>query len=296
MIEQKLIKIPNIYVILKIEIEMDIKMSQKMDKLLQNPDNKKIIRHEDFIAGISKGMAILDSFGTDRHRLNITMAAERTGMTRAAARRHLLTLEYLGYLDSDGHYFYLTPKILKFSGSYLGGALLPKVSQPLLNLLTNQTSLIFSVMVLDGYEAITIARSASHQQTDRVNPYGLHLGNRLPAYATSAGKILLAYLSVDEQIEWLKKYPLKRITKYTHIDNSLFLNLLHEIKEQDWCYSAEEHELGVHALAVPIYNHQYKVIAALNIVSPTIKTTKNFLVQNILPLLQETARELRNIL
>lgn len=265
-------------------------------KCLQHKDNKKTIRHEDFVAGISKGMAILDSFGTDRHRLNISMAAERTGMTRAAARRHLLTLEYLGYLESDGHYFYLTPKILKFSGSYLGGAQLPKMSQPLLNLLTNQTSLIFSVMVLDGYEAITIARSAAHQQTDRVNPYGLHLGNRLPAHATSAGKILLAHLERNQQIEWLEKYPLQRLTKYTIVDNQLFLELLYKIKEDDWCYSCEEHELGVHALAVPIYDHKFKVIAALNIVSPTIRTTKDYLVQNILPLLQETARELRNIL
>ncbi|GAA5185289.1 IclR family transcriptional regulator PcaU [Acinetobacter kookii] len=269
---------------------------RKTEKLLLNKDNKKTIRHEDFVAGISKGMAILDSFGTDRHRLNISMAAERTGMTRAAARRHLLTLEYLGYLESDGHYFYLTPKILKFSGSYLGGAQLPKISQPLLNLLTNQTSLIFSVMVLDGYEAITIARSAAHQQTDRVNPYGLHLGNRLPAHATSAGKILLAHLELNEQLEWLEKYPLQRLTKYTHTENEEFLELLHEIKEFDWCYSCEEHELGVHALAVPIYDHRSKVIAALNIVSPTMRTTKEYLVQNILPLLQETARELRNIL
>ncbi|WP_269091875.1 IclR family transcriptional regulator PcaU [Acinetobacter sp. SM34] len=272
------------------------KAIQHTEKQLHNKDNKKSIRHEDFVAGISKGMAILDSFGTDRHRLNISMAAERTGMTRAAARRHLLTLEYLGYLESDGHYFYLTPKILKFSGSYLGGAQLPKMSQPLLNLLTNQTSLIFSVMVLDGYEAITIARSAAHQQTDRVNPYGLHLGNRLPAHATSAGKILLAHLERNQQIEWLEKYPLQRLTKYTIVDNQLFLELLYKIKEDDWCYSCEEHELGVHALAVPIYDHKFKVIAALNIVSPTIRTTKDYLVQNILPLLQETARELRNIL
>lgn len=149
-------------------------------------------------------MAILDSFSSNQHRLNISMAAEKTGLTRAAARRHLLTLEYLGYLESDGHYYYLTPKVLKFSGAYLGAAQLPKVSQPLLNLLTNQTSLIYSVMVLDGYEAITIARSAAHQQTDRVNPYGLHLGNRLPAHATSAGKILLAHLSQQEQLDWLK--------------------------------------------------------------------------------------------
>ncbi|MEQ4563835.1 MAG: IclR family transcriptional regulator PcaU [Acinetobacter sp.] len=270
--------------------------SVREENILQNPANKKTIRHEDFVAGISKGLAILDSFGTDRHRLNITMAAERTGMTLAAARRHLLTLEYLGYLDSDGHYFYLTPKILKFSGSYLGGAQLPKISQPLLNLLTTQTSLIYSVMVLDGYEAITIARSAAHQQTDRVNPYGLHLGNRLPAHATSAGKILLAYLDDLAQQEWLNQYPLQRLTKYTHTDNVIFLDLLSEIKEQGWCYSSEEHELGVHALAVPIYGQQSRVVAALNIVSPTMRTTKEYLIQHILPLLQETARELRNIL
>lgn len=270
--------------------------SKKETKLLENTDNRKIIRHEDFIAGMSKGLAILESFGTDRHRLNITMAAEKTGMTRAAARRHLLTLEYLGYLESDGHYFYLTPKVLKFSGSYLGGAHLPKISQPLLNLLTTQTSLIYSVMVLDGYEAITIARSAAHQQTDRVNPYGLHLGNRLPAHATSTGKVLLAYLDDAQQQQWLLQHPLQRLTKYTFINNQDFLDLLAITKEQGWCYSSEEHELGVHALAVPIYNQHAKVVAALNIVSPTMRTTKEYLIQHILPLLQETARELRNIL
>lgn len=268
----------------------------EQDKILQNSDNKKVIRHEDFIAGMAKGLAILESFGNDRHRLNISMAAERTGLTRAAARRHLLTLEYLGYLEYDGHHFYLAPKVLKFSGTYLSGAPLPKISQPLLNLLTNQTSLIFSVMVLDGYEAITVARSAAHQQTDRVNPYGLHLGNRLPAHATSAGKILLAHLELEQQLEWLEKYPLKRLTKYTHVENNDFLQLLREIKLQDWCYSSEEHELGVHALAVPIYDGNSKVIAALNIVSPTMRTTSEYLVQHILPLLQETARELRNVL
>ena len=249
-------------------------------KIFHNLDNQKSIRHEDFISGISKGLAILDCFGSERHRLNISIAAEKTGMTRAAARRHLLTLEYLGYLEYDGHYYYLSPKIC----------------QPLLNLLANQTNLIYSVMVLDGFEAITIARSAAHQQTDRVNPYGLHLGNRLPAHATSAGKILISYLDLEEQKKWLEKYPLKRLTKFSCTDNTIFLKILEEIKEQDWCYSSEEHELGVHALAVPIHGPKGNVIAALNIVSPTVKTTKEYLVQQIMPLLLETARELRNVI
>lgn len=268
----------------------------RKERLIKNPQNKRTIRHEDFVAGISKGLSILDSFGSDRRRLNISMAAEKTGMTRAAARRHLLTLEYLGYLESDGHYFYLTPKVLRFSGSYIGGATLPKVSQPLLNLLTNQTSLIYSVMVLDGYEAITIARSAAQQHTDRVNPYGLTLGNRLPAHATSAGKVLLAHLTPDQQQQWLEHYPLQPVTKFTQLGNESFLALLHDIKEQGWCYSSEEHELGVHALAVPIYEQQSKVIAALNIVSPTTKTKKKYLIQHILPLLQDIAREIRAVI
>ncbi|WP_042070572.1 IclR family transcriptional regulator PcaU [Advenella mimigardefordensis] len=271
-------------------------MALRQNRLIENPQNKKRIRHEDFVAGISKGLAILDSFGSERHRLNISQAAEKTGMTRAAARRHLLTLEYLGYLESDGHFFYLSPKVLRFSGSYIGGATLPKVSQPLLNLLTNQTSLIYSVMVLDGYEAITIARSAAMQQEDRVNPYGLTLGNRLPAHATSAGKILLAYLSTDEQQQWLVHYPLQRITKFTQTNNAAFLKLLNTIKEREWCYSSEEHELGVHAVAVPIYGQQNKVVAAINIVSPTTRTTKRYLIEHILPLLQDTAREIRRVI
>lgn len=152
-------------------------------------------------------MAILDSFGTDRHRLNISMAAERTGMTRAAARRHLLTLEYLGYLESDGHYFYLTPKILKFSGSYLGGAQLPKMSQPLLNLLTNRTSLIFSVMVLDGYEAITIARSAAHQQTDRVNPYGFTFRKPFTCTCNLCRKDFISTFRMQSANRMVRKIP-----------------------------------------------------------------------------------------
>ncbi|MGF0299028.1 IclR family transcriptional regulator PcaU, partial [Acinetobacter baumannii] len=129
----------------------------KDERIIQNQDNKKTIRHEDYIAGIGKGMAILDSFSSNQHRLNISMAAEKTGLTRAAARRHLLTLEYLGYLESDGHYYYLTPKVLKFSGAYLGAAQLPKVSQPLLNLLSVHDK-FHRTLILSGFCLLKIAK------------------------------------------------------------------------------------------------------------------------------------------
>lgn len=106
------------------------------------------IAKADFIEGMAKGMAVLESFDTERQRLNATLAAQRTGLTRAAARRHLLTLAHLGYLETDGSYFWLAAKVLRFSGSYLASARLPRVLQPTLNRLAAQSQQSFSAVVL----------------------------------------------------------------------------------------------------------------------------------------------------
>lgn len=264
--------------------------------LQQHADTQRHIRHEDLIVGTSKAMAILDCFGPDRQRLNTSIAAEKTGITRAAARRHLMTLHYLGYLEEQAGYYTLAPKILKFAAAYLSSAQLPRVCQPILNMLTAQTALIYSVMVLEGHEAITIARSSAQPHSDRVHPYGLHLGNRLLAHATSAGKVLLAALDQAQQQHWIERFPLKRLTAYSCVDPTALLQQLAEIHQQDWCYCAEEHELGVHALAVPILDQQGHIVAALNIVTPTARCSKAYLIQQILPLLQHAAQQLRQVI
>ena len=123
--------------------------------------NRRMIAKADFIEGMAKGMAVLESFDTERQRLNATLAAQRAGITRAAARRHLLTLAHLGYLETDGSYFWLSAKVLRFSGSYLASARLPRLLQPTLNRLAAQTQESFSAVVLDGDEVVIVARSVS---------------------------------------------------------------------------------------------------------------------------------------
>src|SRR5438046_10485207 len=146
------------------------------------------IAHADYIAGMAKGLAVLESFDTQRQRLNATLAAQRAGLTRAAARRHLLTLAHLGYLETDGSHFWLAPKVLRFSGSYLASARLPRALQPTLNRLASQSPESFSAVVLDADQAEIVARSGA----TRVLAYGLHLGARLPAHATATGRLRLA--------------------------------------------------------------------------------------------------------
>ncbi|MDB5889633.1 MAG: transcriptional regulator, IclR family [Polaromonas sp.] len=267
------------------------------------------IAKPDLIAGMAKGMAVLESFDTERQRLNATLAAERAGITRAAARRHLLTLAHLGYLETDGNYYWLSPKVLRFSGSYLASARLPRAVQPTLNRLAAQTQESFSVAVLDGEQVVIIGRSGAERPSwaealqvtqTRAMAYGLHLGARLPAHATSTGRTLLAALPESELEHWLEAKgqagALARLTTHTTTEPTKLRTLIARVRLDDYCLASEEHELGVRALAVPLRNMQGRTLAALNLVSSPHRMGQASLLKDYLPLLMDAARELRPLL
>jgi IclR family pca regulon transcriptional regulator len=263
------------------------------------------IASADFIAGMAKGMAVLESFDTERQRLNATLAAQRAGITRAAARRHLLTLAHLGYLETDGSFYWLSSKVLRFSGSYLASAQLPRVLQPTLNRLAAQTGESFSAVVRDEDEVVIVAKSSQinpiyykkHSSTGNkyagYTPYGLHLGARLPIHATSTGQMLLAQLPAADFDAWAQGRRLPRLTAHTCTDMQQFGALIQQIQVQDYAMANQMHELGVHALAVPIRDAAGRTVAALNVVTQLAKLELEELQNGLLPLLQEAARELR---
>lgn len=271
----------------------------------------------DYIAGLAKGLAVLESFDTERQRLNATLAAQRAGLTRAAARRHLLTLAHLGYLETDGHYFWLSPKVLRLSGSYLASARLPRAVQPVLDRLAAQARASFSVAVLDGDAVVVVARSVplptegagDWQGTSLGDPavsrgvgswmaHGLHLGARLPAHATSTGRMLMAALAPADLAQWLAQRSattgsLPRLTPYTVTDPATLLDIVRQVQQDDHCLCSEEHELGVHAVAVPLRDMRGRTVAALNAVWSQRRLREGAVERDLLPLLQAAALELR---
>ncbi len=256
----------------------------------------------DWIEGMARGMSVLECFGTERQRLNATLTAQRTGLTRATARRHLLTLAHLGYLESDGQFFWLSPKVLGFAGSYLSSARLPRAVQPALHQLSLTTQLSCSVAVLQNDAVIIVARgiwqspeSFAHSGSS-VLAYGLHVGTRLPAHATSTGQVLLANLSAAALKAWLQAHPLSRLTAHTATGISDFKKKLKRVAQQDYCLAVQEHELAVDALAVPLRNVQGETIAALNLVRSGARPDAPDLTSRWLPLLQKTAQDLRALI
>ena len=250
----------------------------------------------DLIAGMAKGMAVLESFDTQRQRLNATLAAQRAGLTRAAARRHLLTLAHLGYLETDGSHFWLSAKVLRFSGSYLASARLPRVAQPTLNHLAALTGESFSVVVPDGHEVVIVARSGPPGATARALAHGLHLGARLPAHATSTGHVLLAALSRQALDAWCEGATLPRLTAHTPTRAAALRRGIARARRQDWYLASETHEIGVHALAVPLRDAGGRTVAALNVVAVAVPPDLERWRERLLPLLQDAAQELRGLL
>lgn len=259
------------------------------------------INKTDLIEALVKGMAVLESFDTERQRPNAMLAAQRAGLGRAAARRHLLTLSHLGYLETDGSYFWLSPKVLRFSGSYLSSARLPRVLQPTLNRLALQHRASFSAVVRDGGEVVIVANGGqgfdpAPAVATRLLAYGLHLGARLPAHATSTGRVLLAAESKTALNSWLRGRQLPRLTAHTVTGQKHFRALLEQVRSDDVCLASEEHELGVHALAVALRNNHGHALAALNVVLPGPCPDAVCTRQQWVPVLQQAARELRPLL
>ncbi|MCD9028745.1 helix-turn-helix domain-containing protein [Luteimonas sp. BDR2-5] len=251
----------------------------------------------DHVEGLAKGLAVLECFGTERQRLNATQAAGRAGLSRAAARRHLLTLAHLGYLDTDGHAYWLSPRVLRLAGSYLASARLPRLTQPALDALAARSGLVHSVAVLDGAEVVVVARSVPALPGQRMVAHGIHLGARLPAHATSTGKVLLAALDPPALAHWLSTYAgpdgLPGLTPHTQRDPAALRAALADIAARQHCHAGAEHEPGVHALAVPLQDIHGTTVAALNAIAVGDARAAARRLDTMLPLLRDSAAALR---
>jgi IclR family pca regulon transcriptional regulator len=164
----------------------------------------------DMVSGLKNGLDVIEAFDDRRPRLSLTDVAQITGLSRAAARRYLLTLTRLGYAEHDGKFFSLTPKILRLGYAYLSSTSLPVRIQPFLERVSETTGESSSAAVLDDTDVVYIARSA----TRRIMSIGLGIGSRLPAFCTSLGRAILAWKDPAWLDAYFRRVPLEARTPW----------------------------------------------------------------------------------
>ncbi|WP_448620349.1 IclR family transcriptional regulator domain-containing protein [Geodermatophilus sp. URMC 65] len=237
---------------------------------------------------LERAMAVLESFDGDHPAMTLSEVAELTGMTRAAARRILLTLRSLGFLKSDGREFSLTPKVLNVGWNYFASLGVDEIARPVLADLVKRLNESCSMSTLDLPNVVYVARV--HPQ--RVMTMGGGVGSRLPASTTAAGRVLLAALDDAALDEYLAGRPLRQYTPRTITDPDRFRAALAEVRDQGYCLVDQELEIGLLALSVPVTGRDGRTSAAVSVSSSAARMTPAHFRRECLPPLREAASQI----
>lgn len=242
-------------------------------------------RNSDFVQSLDRGLAVIRAFGPDRERLSLSEVARATGLTRAAARRFLLTLVKLGYVRNDGRVFSLRPRVLELGYAYLSGLALPEVAAPHLEELVARLHESSSISVLDGHHVVYVARVS----TKRIMTVAISVGTRFPAYATSMGRVLLAAMSEPELDRYLAEATFEPFTNRTVTDQNRLRTIVHEVARQGYAIVDQELEEGLRAVAAPIRGAPDVGTAAINVSAHASRVSMAAMRTELLPRLLETA-------
>ncbi len=243
----------------------------------------------DHMAALEKGLAVIECFDAAHDKLTIADVARATELSRAAARRCLLTLAKIGYAEFDGKFFRLTPRVLRLGHAWLASAALPQLVQPFLERLSEETHESSSACLLDGHEIVYIARSAQR----RIMSVGLSVGTRLPAFCTSMGRVLLAARDpADARARILAGRP-RALTPHTVTDPDRLAAILAEVRAQGYCIVDQELELGLISIAMPLINTRGEVVAAFNLSGQVQRSSAEEMAERFLPGMRQLQALLR---
>lgn len=243
---------------------------------------------DEFVQSFARGLDVIRAFDGDHPRMSLSEVAERTGLTRAAARRFLLTLVSLGYVSENGRSFQLTPRVLELGYRYLSGLSFPELAQPHLESLSRALGESTSASVLDDTDIVYVARVP----TRRIMNVSITIGTRFPAHATSMGRVLLANQPPDELEAYLAHLHAEHRTDRTVTDPTALRGILDEVREQGWALVDQELEIGLRSVAAPVHARDGSVLAAVNVASTAASASLDRVRTEFLPQLLTTAQRI----
>jgi IclR family pca regulon transcriptional regulator len=250
------------------------------------------INPKDLIEGLAKGLRMIEAFDADHPRLTPSQAALRAGITRTAARRHLLTLQHLGYAETDGRLFWLTPRVLRLGDGFREGTRLPRLVQPYIQQLSAKVGETVNFSVLDGHEVLYLARSNS----PRIVSIGFHPGDRAPAHTVAPGVVLAASLGDAALEQWVAGHPFTSYTARTVTTAARFLQQVRSARERGYWVLEQQLDNGFSGAAIAITDRRGRCHGAVGLTMQASLWPHEAVEERLVPALQATAQNLRGVL
>ena len=246
----------------------------------------------DYVQSLARGLTVLRCVAGEGPSATLAAIAARSGLSRAAARRLVLTLEHLGYVETSGREYRLTARVLELGYGFLGARDLTDLAHPWMEQLAHQANESCSMAVLDGRDIVYVARVSVR----KVMTVSLAVGARLPAYCTSMGRVLLAGLPPERLDAWLEGLEPHRYTSRTVVDPARLRRIVEGVRRDGYVWVEQELESGLCSLAVPLRNRARQVVAALNLGMPFHADARRRAMQELLPTLKATGQAIERLM
>jgi len=242
-------------------------------------------RQDAFVQSLAKGLDVLEAFGPHEPSLTIARVAALTALDRAGARRLLLTLEHLGYVESEGRRFRLTARILWLGYRYLSGLPFWRVAQPVMEELAAALGETVSIALLDGMDAVFVWRVPG----GRLLTFDPSVGSRIPAYVTSVGHVLLAAQDEEALKSYLQALEFVRYTEHTVAAKPELRRQILAARARGWSYLRQQYESNFFGIAVPLAGPDGRAVAGLHVGGVYDRGADRRALREILPRLQVAA-------
>ena len=243
---------------------------------------------------LERGLAILSAFKSGRPLLGISELARVIGLGRSTTHRYVATLAALGYLEQDPatRKYRLGPRVLDLGFSAINSMELRELAAPHLQQLSDDTGFTVNMAILDGVDIVYVERCRSSRAGQREIDLNLHVGSRMPAYCTSMGKVLLAFLDADECNALLDGSSLQRRGPNTLTTRRSLQVELERVRREGFAINNEELAYGLRSIAAPVRAHDGAVAAAVNLAVHSSMVSMQELVARLTPALLKTAAEI----
>jgi IclR family pca regulon transcriptional regulator len=242
----------------------------------------------EYINSLARGLSVMRAFTKERPELTLSEVAAVTDLSPATVRRCLNTLTHLGYVGKKGKLFLLRPEVMVFASAYLESMNLEEIVRPHLQVVRDRTGDSSSLAVLLHEDILYLV----HVSTNRMVRLAAGVGTRFPIYATSLGRIMLAYQDKEVIEKYLHSVPFKSLTDKTTTSVTTLRNILKKARKDGYASIQDELDYGIVSTAVPIFNEKNEVVAAINCSTSVARTTRKDMVATRMPILKEAAQKI----
>ena len=251
----------------------------------RNPESIEQAGSRDHVGSFARGLQVMEILAAHPAGLTLTETAEEAGLTRAGARRFLLTLVASGYAVQDGRKFLLSPRLISVARAWLSGSSLWSFAEPFMRAVSQRLNESCSAAVLADEDVVYVARVAGR----RILSVALDVGTRLPACCTSMGRVLLSDLPPAELDAFLAGATIRANTPKTVTDRGALAALIAKAGRDGYAVVDEELEVGLRSIAVPVRDRTGRIVAAINVSTQSARFSVEEMEREVLPRLKEAA-------